>query len=337
MKEARVMIVGFGVVGEGVAEVLDSKKKQLEKLGVKLSLVAVCEKDGCIVDEKGIGVSELLKLKKAGELQKHSGWKKKMRSVDAIREVDCDIVVEVTPTNVESGEPGLTHIATALDSKKHVVTSNKGPLALKFSELVEKAEKNNVELKYEATVCGGMPVFNMVENALASNEIKSIKGILNGTTNFILSRMHETGVTFEVALKEAKEMGIAEEKPDYDVKGIDAAAKITILANALMGRKLAYKDVKRVGIEEIIPEGIALAKKSGFAIKLIGEITGDKASVSPQLIPLGHPLNVGGTLNALMLETDLAKEVIVIGRGAGKIETASAIISDVLEIVKSRK
>ncbi len=336
MKEVKVMIVGFGVVGAGVARVIDLKKKQIEKQGVKISVVAVCERDGCIVDEEGIELGKLLELKYGDGIQKHAGWNKKMRAVDAIRQVACDIVVEVTPTNIEDGEPGLANIQAAFESGKHVVTSNKGPLALKFSELVEKARKAGVEFKYEATVCGGMPTFNMVKSALALNEIKSIKGILNGTTNFILSRMHETGVTFEVALKEAKEMGIAEAKPDYDIQAIDAAAKIVILGNAFMGKQLKFKDVKRVGIDKIIPEAVELAKKNGFAIKLIGEISGEDARVSPQLIPIGHPLNVGGTLNALMLDTDLAKEVIVIGRGAGQMETASAILSDVMEIAAKK-
>jgi homoserine dehydrogenase len=215
------------------------------------------------------------------------------------------------------------------------VTPNKGPLVVAFNELTALAEKNNCELLYEGTVCGAVPVFSLVRECLQGDRVLRISGILNGTTNYILSKMYFEGTSFELALKEAQERGITERDPSYDVDGIDAACKALILANAVMKRDAKFQDVERVGIRGVTEEAVSLAKKSNFAVKLVGTI--DKnLEVAPKLVPINHPLCVHGTLNAIHLETDLAREITLVGYGAGE-ETVSAVLNDVLTVLNKKR
>jgi len=182
---------------------------------------------------------------------------------------------------------------------------------------------------YEAAVGGAIPIINL-KSLLQADRILSIYGILNGTTNYILTKMTLEGVEFDVALKEAQELGYAESDPSYDINGFDTASKVVILANSLMNKSVSFKDVKVKGIEDITPDALELAKNHGYAIKLIGDV--DRLDVSPRLVPANHPLNISGSLNAVMLHTDVAGDLTLIGRGAGAKETSSAVLSDVMSI-----
>jgi homoserine dehydrogenase len=217
----------------------------------------------------------------------------------------------------------------------HVVTPNKGPLVVAFNELTSLAEKNGCEFLYEATVAGAVPVFSLVRECLQGDRVQRISGILNGTTNYILSKMYFEETSFELALKEAQERKICERDPTYDVDGIDATCKVVILANAIMKRNVKFDDVERLGIRGVTQEAVSLAKKANYAIKLVGTIDGN-LQVAPKLVPVNHPLCVHGTLNAVHLETDLAKEITLVGYGAGK-ESVSAVFNDVLTILKKAK
>jgi homoserine dehydrogenase len=251
--------------------------------------------------------------------------------------LDYDTLIETTPTNIVDAEPGLSNILTALNAGKNVITSNKGPLALKYREVSSAAARNGVQLRFEGSVGGAMPVINLSRELLMGEHIYSLRGILNGTCNFILNRMKDEGLSFNAALKEAQEMGIAERDPTYDIEGIDSACKLAILANAIFDMDVTYADVMRTGISKITEEAIILASEQKKVIRLIGEISDDKLEVSPRLIPVGHPLAIGGTLNIVQLITDLAGDVTIAGRGAGRKETASAILSDILAILKDEK
>ena len=343
MKTAKLIIIGFGTIGRGVSEVLNKKYEFLKNnYGIDLQVVAVCEVNGSVVNDNGIDMRYALDLvnknrdkykgntKSGSGLNEHKDWTS-MTSLDVLKEVDADIALELTPGNVKTAEPGLTHITKALEAKKNVVTSNKAPLAIKFSYLTKLAKKNNVKLKYEASVGGAIPIINLYRETLQVNEIESIYGILNGTSNFVLDKMATDGIAQDVALKEAQELGIAETDPSYDIQGIDTGAKVAILANALMNKDVSFKDVRITGIEDITAEAIDTAKKHGYVIKSIGDV--GKLTVSPRLIPLNHPLNVSGSLNAIMLHTDISKDITIIGRGAGAIETAGSIFSDILEVL----
>ena len=255
--------------------------------------------------------------------------------MEVLDKAEYDCLVEATPTNIDDGQPTQTHILKAMNDKKDVVTSNKGPLALNFKTLIETARENNVKFRFEASVGGTMPVINLARESLAGNNIHSVQGILNGTTNYILSRMANEGTEYEPTLKEAQELGIAETNPYQDVEGLDAACKIVIIANSLMGWDVTLDDVSREGISGISSNAVKLALKDGYLIKLVAEANDGKLRVAPMLVKQGSPFAVNGTLNVITLKTDLSEDVTVVGVGAGSIETASAILSDIISIGKN--
>ncbi|MHC1635490.1 MAG: homoserine dehydrogenase [Candidatus Methanospirareceae archaeon] len=335
VKDVKITIVGFGTVGKGVAEVIMRKREALRrKYGINLNIVGIVDLWGALVDEKGLNIEGVLReVKKIERGEKREGIRS-MTALEVIEDVEHDVMVEATPTNIEDGEPGLSHILTAINSGRHVVTSNKGPLAVKYRKIKEAAEKRGVEVRFEATVGAAMPIISLTRETLAGNEILSIKGILNGTCNYILTRMEKEELPYEHVLKEAQEIGIAESDPSKDVLGVDTAAKLVILANSTMDMDATYKDVKVTGITEITPEALKLASDEGYVIKLIGEVDKEKRrlSVAPRLVPKGHPLDIDGFLNAALIKTDLAGDVTIIGRGAGGIEAASAILTDIIKI-----
>ena len=331
MMNMRLALIGFGFIGKEFIKVLRNKVTALKEIDRDFKVVGVADSKGYIYDKEGIN---LRKLSNLGRLSEYHGYKDGKSALELINKDLCDIVVEATPTNIKNGEPGLTHIRRALSRGLHVITPNKGPLVLAFRELTSLAEKNDCDFLYEGTVAGAIPIFSLVRECLRGDKIIRLTGILNGTTNYILSKMYFEETSFEIALKEAQERGITERDPSYDVDGIDAACKIVILANALMGREAKFEDVERIGIRGITQEAISLAKKANYAIKLVG-IIDKRLEVAPKLVPINHPLCVHGTLNAIYIETDLAREITLVGYGAGK-ETVSAILNDLITILKRR-
>jgi homoserine dehydrogenase len=331
MKEVKIALVGFGIVGHGVLEVIRKRRSLFREKGLDLNIISVTDHTGTIYDENGVDIE---RVQKAKILKADGVANSDMKGLEAIQEIESDLLVEVTPTNIDHGQPGLSHIETALSQGKHVVTSNKGPLVVSFNRLKELAEDNGVMLKYEATAGGTMPLINLIKHNLVGNEILGLRGIFNGTCNYILTRMMDEGYPYGYALTEAQDLGIAEADPTYDVEGIDTAAKVVILANSIFGMDAKYKDVDVTGISEITTEALNLAKDNGYLIKLIGDVPA--LTVKPMLVPRGSPLAVGGTLNVASIETDLSGTVTVTGLGAGSIETASAVLSDIISIYKSK-
>ncbi|MBI4344396.1 MAG: homoserine dehydrogenase [Euryarchaeota archaeon] len=332
-----IQIIGFGVIGQGFVEVLLRKERFLkQRYGLDLKVVSISDITGTAVEGEGIDLRRALEVMRQTRGIINYPGARKMTGVEAIEAFEADAVLEVTPSNIQTGEPGLTHMLKAMGQGKHLVTSNKGPLALRFRALSDAAKKNGVEFGFEASVGGAMPIINLAKVNLAGDEILAIEGILNGTTNFVLSRMAKEESPLEIVLKEAREMGIAEADPSYDIEGIDTAAKLVILANALMGIDATYRDVKTQGIRKVTPEAVKLAKEDGYAIKLIGEVRNSHLEVAPRLVPVDHPLNVDGILNVALLQTDVAGDITVVGKGAGAIETNSAILSDIISIALKR-
>lgn len=339
----RLAFIGFGVVGQGLAEILLSKEKELkDSYNYEYNVVAVSDfKKGAAFKSDGLDVSKLLELAKEDKLSDYPGAETGLDALETIKRCNADVVVEVTYTNIETGEPAYGHFKAALESGKHLVTTNKGPTALFLNELEELASKNGVQFRYEGTVLAGTPVMNLREFCLAGNSISEIRGILNGTTNFILSNM-ERGRSYEDVLKEAQELGYAEAKPDADVEGWDAVAKVMILARSFMGASIAVSDVERTGITGITLDDIEAAKKERKRWKLIGRVkkegSGVRASVKPEKIDLTDPLAaIGGPTNALTFVTDLLGEVTIVGPGAGKTATGFSLLSDLLAINRSMR
>ena len=253
-----------------------------------------------------------------------------------IEKAEADAMLEVTYTDIKTGQPATDHIRAALARGMHVTTTNKGPLALFSNELMELADANDVEFLYEGTVMAGTPLLNLMRETLAGSAISEMKGILNGTTNYILTQM-EGGMDYEAALKQAQELGYAEAVPDADVLGWDALAKVTILANVVFGASLSPDDSPCTGITEITPDQIAAAAADGKRYKLIGRVWRDgdavRASVAPQLMDLSHPLaGVGGATNAMTITTDTLGDVTIVGAGAGRRETGFSLLIDLIAI-----
>ena len=297
-------------------------------------MVGVCDSRSYSVDTKEICGICALGNKANGNMCGHDPRNGKT-TVEIMEMVDFDILVEATPTNLVDGGDGYRNIKWALEHGKDVITVNKGPLALKFAELDAIAKKNGCMLRFEGSVGGAMPIINLCRDDLGGQKIKSIQGVLNGTCNFILSRM-DSGLPFEQALKEAQQLGYAETDPTNDIDGFDSASKAVILANAIFGRDVTIKDVDIVGIRGITSEAVAMAAENGMVIRLIVEVSPDKLEVAPRLVPKEHTLCISGTRNIAVINTDLAGPIAVSGRGAGRRETASAILSDLLAIMEAR-
>lgn len=319
----KIAILGMGAVGRGILEMVDGKD-----LG--LTVTGLADSKSGLMDKDGIHLEEVLSAK----LERGYCGDKSLSATDIVDRADYDVLIEVTPTDAKTGEPATGFIKKAISRGKHVVTSNKGPIALHYAELLSLARKHRVAVRYEATVGGAIPVMHTLQHGLAGNRVLAILGILNGTCNFILTRMAAEGLTYDQALLEAREMGYAEADPTYDIKGIDAAIKLVILSNTIWKRNVKLDDVDITGIDMLTTDALRLAEEQNSTIRLIAEAVPERGilRVAPRVLPKNHPLVVDGSLNAITIETDMAGEITLIGKGAGSRETASAIIGDVLFI-----
>ena len=336
----KLAFIGFGVVGQGLTEILLEKEDMLaEKYDFHYAVVAISDiMKGSVYDENGLDMEKILDMVEDGKkLDEYPSGVKGMDALTTIKETNADTIIEVTFTDVKTGEPALTHIKTALDAGKNVVSTNKGPVVKQAVDLLKKAKSNNVHYGFEGVVLSGTPVLNLAKHTLAGNKISGFKGILNGTTNYILTRMEE-GMPYDDALKKAQELGYAEADPTGDVEGLDALGKVVILTNVVLEKKLSWEDVERKGITEITEDDIKKAKEEGKRWKLIGraEVQSDgsvKAKVWPEKLPLNDPLaGVGEAINALTFNTDELGSVTIVGPGAGKRETGFSLLIDLLEM-----
>ena len=333
--DAKIGLIGYGNVGASFLKILKEKKQILSKnFELDCKVIAIFEYDGALIKEDGIDL-ELL-LNKENKYRELPFWKKDVSfTSNLISKLGINICIEATPTNPETGEPALSHILTALNSKIDVIASNKGPFYLQYDKIKKLAKKNSCYVKYEATVASCVPALS-IKNNLIGNSITHIKAILNGTCNYILSRMTAEGISLEIALKEAQELGIAEADPTLDIDGWDAAGKLVILANELLGCSKSINEVDVRGISSITPQAIELAKSDGFVIKHLAIVEDNNLIVAPRLIERDSALNISGTLNVIELKTDFAGPIILMGRGAGGFEAASAILNDLINIARER-
>ena len=339
----RLLFLGFGTVGQGLAELLLAKRDELKRrYGLDWIVTGIADTlKGNAYDPKGIDLAQALALAAKGESlaaldRGGKGWD----ALAMAKQAEADVLLEATYTDIKTGEPATSHIRAALERGVNVVTTNKGPLALHYRELAELAARRKVEFLFEGTVMSGTPVLNLLRETLAGAEVLEMQGILNGTTNYILTRMEE-GLSYEDALAKAQELGYAEAVPDADVLGWDALAKVTILANVVFGASLKPTESPCEGITKITAADIAKAKKEGKRYKLIGRVWRDggavKAAVAPRLVDLSQPLaGVMGATNAVAIKTDALGEVTIVGPGAGKAQTGFSMLTDLLHIVRRR-
>ncbi len=344
MKHIRLSIIGFGVVGQGLAELLALKQAQLRnQFGLEVVLVSVANsRHGFIYREGGLDISTLLALSAAHlPLSNHPHVRHWANALEGLQATQADVLAEATATNLYDAEPGLSHIRTALSKGIHVITANKGPAALAATELFSLAQQHHVQLRLEATVMAGTPVLSTIQDGMAGTNITAVRGILNGTTNYILSAM-ATGREYADVLAEAQIHGYAEADPTADVEGYDAVAKSLILAFLVFGRSLKPEQVVRKGITTITREHLQRAATLQRHIKLIASLRLDpvedtlKARVEPIELPFSDPLaHVSGVTNAITIESDTLQEVTIIGPGAGRLVTGQGLLSDLLAIAKT--
>jgi homoserine dehydrogenase len=337
----RLLFLGFGTVGQGLAELLLAKRDELKKrYGFDWKVTGIADTlKGNAYDPQGLDLAKALAMAAKGESlavldRGRKGWD----ALAMAQKAETDVLLEATYTDIKTGEPATSHIRAALERGVHVVTTNKGPLALHYRELAELAARRKVEFLFEGTVMSGTPVLNLLRETLSGAEILEMQGILNGTTNYILTRMEE-GLSYEDALKKAQELGYAEAVPDADVLGWDALAKVTILANVVFGASLKPTESPCEGITKITAADITKAKTDGKRYKLIGRVWREggvvKAAVAPRLVDLSQPLaGVMGATNAVAIKTDALGEVTIVGPGAGKAQTGFSMLTDLLHIVQ---
>lgn len=342
MRTYRLALIGFGNVGQGFAQILRDQGPELARqFNIDLKIVAVSDPlKGSVYRPEGFAPADLLDAIQAGrslETLKSTahGWD----AQQTILGCNADAIVELSYTDLKTGEPAASHIRQALERHMHAVTTNKGPIALHYPELSALARRKGVQIGIEGTVMSGTPTIRLATELLGASGVNRVQGILNGTTNYILTQM-ESGASYADALAEAQAQGYAEADPTGDVEGFDAAGKVVILANVLMGVALTMNDVDRQGITGLTPADITSAQADGERWKLIAAVEktpdGVKASVRPTRLPITHPLaSVSGPTNAITFSTTLLGDVTLIGPGAGRLATGYAILCDLLAIARS--
>lgn len=320
MKKINVGLLGFGTVGAGVAKILLENKDILNsRVGVDLNLKYIADID--IETDRGIILPPGILINDAHKV---------------INDPEIDIIVEMIGGQTIAKE----FILKAIDNGKHVVTANKALLADQGNEIVKAAESKGVDLAYEASVGGCMPIIKSVRESLVGNRIHSMTGILNGTCNYILSKITDDGSSFEDALKQAQEKGFAEADPTLDVEGFDTAHKLAILNSLAYGMEINLDDIYIEGISKITPLDIAFAWEFGYKVKLlaIGKFNGNaiEARIHPTMISLDNPLsNVNGSLNAVTISADAIGDMMLYGHGAGMMPTGSAVVGDIADIARN--
>ena len=337
----RLIIVGFGTVGRGVADSLLAVAPELSAAGFEPQVVAVVDPlVGSVRRQDGLDLTTLLALADAGEpLADHPGTVAVADLSEVLESTAADVLVELTPTDLRTGEPGLRHVRAGLEAGLHVVTTNKGPIALAYRELSEIARGAGVELRFEGTVLSGTPALNLCNAALKGAGIQGIRGVVNGTCNFILTEM-EGGTSYGEAVDAAQRLGYAEADPSGDVDGWDAAAKAVIMANSVLGADLGIADVHRDGIAALTAADVEAALARGKTWRLVTRVArgdhGWEASVGPEEVDRTDPVGaLSGPANLLVFDTEALGEVAVSGPGAGRRATGHAVIADLVALQRS--
>ncbi len=351
MKRVKICLAGPGNVGKHFVKLLIERNELFKKqYGIDLQLFAVAGSKGGVIS------SSPLDLEKVYHYERQEPWKDyfpgngidDLKSWQIISKAETDLLVEATPSDLKTGEPGLMNFKAAIKAGINIVTLAKGALVTDFAGLMKSATEQNLAIKFAGATAAALPTVDVAHYCLAGATIKKISGILNGTTNYILTKMARENVDFNTALKEAQEMGVAEPKPDQDIEGWDTAAKIVIITNAIFGSELSLKDISVAGIKEVTLERIAEASLKGKTIRLVGESGLDnngckqakqdiknKVFVKPLALENHHTLaRVDGTTKAIHFETDIFGDLTVVGGKSDPRAAAAAAIKDIINLAR---
>jgi len=320
MKNVKIGLIGFGTIGAGVVRILTENADVIQqRLGATLQIGKIADLD--ITTDRGVRVEKGVLTTNVDEV---------------LDDPDIEIVIEL----IGGYEPARSFLLKALQNGKHVVTANKALLAKHGEEIFSAADEKGLGIGFEAAVGGAIPIIRSIREAFAASRFSAIEGIVNGTANYILSKMSDENCDFQTALQEAQEKGYAEADPTFDIEGVDSAHKIAILTRLAYGAPISLEEITVQGITNITPEDIECAREFGYRIKLlaISKFDGDSIDVRvhPAMIPVDHPMaSVNGVLNAIRVCDDLMEENILVGHGAGSLPTGSAVVGDVMEIVRN--
>ncbi len=338
-------MIGFGNVSQALAAILQEHSDRLERdHGVRFVITGVADVTGAVLSDAPLPPERLLDVMKAfgGVCHYPNLGVPGMSGLELVRLARADILVEASPINVVDGEPGLSHIRAALKRGMHVVTANKGPLVVAFAELRDLARSQDRLLMFGPATAAALPTVSVGTYELAGSMVTRIEGILNGTTNYILTQMRDRGVSYREGLREAQQLGIAEMNPTLDVEGYDTSNKLLILANSLMNGSLSLPDVEREGITGITVEEVRAARETGQSIKLVGVADWEdgrlRATVRRTKLPAGHPLaGVDGAEKGVTFHSDLLGTITVTGGASGRIPAAASILRDLVNLVRQAK
>lgn len=328
--ELRLCIVGFGNVGTGFAKILLDKGYNVMGRGIRITAIVDPVK-GSVIDQRGVDLDKALRLVgETGRLEGYGeGYVDEVDTLEVIKRDLHDVVIELTPTNIETGEPGYSHVKTALETGKHVITTNKGPVALHLYELLSLAGEKGLYLGFEGTVMSGTPLIKTLLYGMDRGLVKKVEGVLNGTTNYILTRMEE-GLTYSEALEEARLKGYAEADPSMDIDGHDLAAKASILASLIEGRQVTPRMIRRTSLRRYLEE-------AGYrdGTKYVLSVEPGDYRVEPREYPEGHPLRMlRGVGNGVIIETEYLGRIFLSGPGAGREETGYAVLTDLFDLIR---
>ena len=308
----KLAVLGAGAVGRAVVDLASEYGH---------TVAAVADSGSAAVDADGVDPDAVLARKR------EEGVVGDGDPAHALA-AEYDVLVEATPTTLGDAEPGFGHVRGALETDRHVVLANKGPVAERYDDVRALADESDGAFRFEATVGGAIPALATIEG-VGPSRVSAARGVLNGTANFVLSRMAAEGLDYEHVLAEAQDLGVAEADPSFDVDGTDAALKCAILANVIHGGGYSLADVDVDGITDLAPSALDLAAEEGQTVRLVGEVTEDGVRVGPRLVPEHGTLAVTGTTNIVQLETEHAGRLNLSGQGAGGAATASAVLADV--------
>jgi len=336
-----IIICGLGNVGRNLAQLLDEKRATIgAAYGWQPNLVGVAEVNGSAVQTDGLPIRELLQhledQKTVGEFP--ASGQPAWGVSEVLENAAADVLIETTPTNIETGEPALGHVRQALQRGMHVVSANKGPFIHAYRELRALADRNRVQLKLSAAAAAALPTLDVAQTCLAGTTILSIEGVLNGTSNYILSRMRTQQEDFATALRAAQQAGIAETDPRLDVEGFDTANKLALIANIAMNLNLTPADVKLRGISQVTLEEIQEAAGNDHIMRLVGRVDRNadgtlQTSVAPEALPADHPLaNVDGSEKGITYTTDTMDRITVTGGKSDPLGAAAALLKDLINI-----
>ena len=343
-KFMRTAIVGYGGVGRAFVQLINIKKDYLCKEGLQIQVNYIIGRNGGVYNSEGIDLQDFIKFgaKQRDITEYPKGVNQGISFEKMLQNRDVDVVIELTPTNKETGEPGMTHIKRSLENGINVVTANKGPILLAYKELKNIAVKNDVQLGIGCTAGGALPSINGGLMDLAGADILSIEGVLNGTTNFIINEMENNEITYKEALKKAQQLGIAEMNPTLDVEGWDTATKLLILSNVLMNVDTLLEDISVEGITKITHEEIKNCLAEGNKYKLVGRAIKENGkiqmSVKLEKLDPTHPLyGVNGKNKAVRYISDVLGELTIIGGASGVIPASASVLRDLININRGYK